>query len=59
VGVVDKDGKVLALERKKIDAPESRFTLTVDAEPAKAGIDPLNKLIDRMPDDNLTQVEKD
>ena len=59
VGVVDKDGKVLALERKKIDAPESRFTLTVDAEPAKAGIDPLNKLIDRMPDDNLTRVEKD
>src|ERR1019366_1815688 len=52
VGVVDKDGKVLALERKKIDAAESRFTLTVDAEPAKAGIDPLNKLIDRMPDDN-------
>jgi hypothetical protein len=59
IGVVDKDGKVLALERKKIDTPESRFTLTVDAEPAKAGIDPLNKLIDRMPDDNLTRVEKD
>jgi hypothetical protein len=57
VGVVDKDGKVLALERKKIDSPESRFTLTVDAEPAKAGIDPLNKLIDRMPDDNLIRVE--
>jgi aminopeptidase N len=59
VGVVDKDGKVLALERKKIDAPEQRFTLTVDAEPAKAGIDPLNKLIDRMPDDNLIRAEKD
>jgi ABC-type transport system involved in multi-copper enzyme maturation permease subunit len=59
VGVVDKDGKVLALERKRLDAPESRFTLTVDAEPAKAGIDPLNKLIDRMPDDNLIRVEKD
>ena len=35
-----------------------RFTLTVDTEPAKAGIDPLNKLIDRMPDDNVMKVEK-
>jgi hypothetical protein len=28
----------------------------VDAEPRKAGIDPLNKLIDRNPDNNLTAV---
>ena len=49
VGVLDKDGKVLALERKKITTADASFTLTVDAEPAKAGIDPLNKLIDRMP----------
>jgi aminopeptidase N len=59
VGVLDKDGKVLALERKKIATKESTFTLTVDGEPAKAGIDPLNKLIDRMPDDNVTQVERE
>jgi ABC-2 type transport system permease protein len=59
VGVLDKEGNVLALERKRIETPESRFTLTVDAEPAKAGIDPLNKLIDRMPDDNVTKVEKE
>jgi len=58
VGVLDKDGKVLALERKKFEAPESTFTLTVEGEPAKAGIDPLNKLIDRMPDDNVIRVEK-
>jgi ABC-2 type transport system permease protein len=58
VGVLDKDGGVLALERQHIQAPESTFTLTVDREPAKAGIDPLNKLIDRMPDDNVIRVEK-
>jgi ABC-2 type transport system permease protein len=58
VGVLDKDGKVLALERKKITTADSSFTLVVDAEPAKAGIDPLNKLIDRMPDDNVMRVEK-
>jgi ABC-type transport system involved in multi-copper enzyme maturation permease subunit len=59
VGVVDKDDKVLALERRKFSTGESRVALTVDAEPAKAGIDPLNKLIDRMPDDNLIRVEKE
>jgi ABC-2 type transport system permease protein len=31
VGVLDKDGKVLALEREKITTPTATFTLTVDA----------------------------
>jgi ABC-2 type transport system permease protein len=35
-----------------------RFTFVVDEEPEKAGIDPLNKLIDRMPDDNVKKVER-
>ena len=48
-GVLGKDGKVLALERKKITTPTRASRCVVDAEPAKAGIDPLNKLIDRMP----------
>jgi hypothetical protein len=30
---------------------------TVDQLPAKAGIDPANKLIDRNPDDNVMKVE--
>jgi hypothetical protein len=58
VGVLDKDGKVLALRREKIAQADSSYVLTVDAEPAKAGIDPLNKLIDRKPDDNVVRVEK-
>jgi aminopeptidase N len=57
VGVLDHDGKVLALERESITAPSATFTLTVSGEPAKAGIDPLNKLIDRQPDDNVVRVE--
>ncbi len=48
---------MLILERKKIDAAESTFTMVVDEKPAKAGIDPLNKLIDRSPDDNVISVE--
>ena len=35
------------------------FTLTVDALPEQAGVDPLIKLIDRNPDDNVVKVEKE
>jgi hypothetical protein len=34
------------------------FEVTVDREPARAGIDPYNKLIDRKPDDNVVAVER-
>ena len=56
VGVVDAKGEPIVLERRRIDREESTFTFTVDRKPAKAGIDPLNKLIDRKPDDNTVAV---
>ena len=46
------------LQREKIEAEQSEFKLTVDKLPAQAGIDPLNKLIDRNPDDNVITVAK-
>ena len=58
IGVLGKDGQVLRLERKKITGTDATFTLMVDTEPVKAGIDPLNKLIDRIPDDNVIRAEK-
>ena len=57
IGVVDEKGNAIAIERHKIERAENTFTLTVDRKPAKAGIDPLNKLIDRTPDDNTIAVE--
>ena len=33
--------------------------MTVDKPPVKAGIDPLNKLIDRKPRDNVKSVDFD
>ncbi|MEP7100648.1 MAG: M1 family aminopeptidase, partial [Burkholderiales bacterium] len=57
IGVVDDKGNAIALERHKITRADNSFTLTVDRKPAKAGIDPLNKLIDRTPDDNTIAVE--
>jgi len=56
IGVLDAKDKPLYLERHKIEKAETEFTLTVDGVPAKAGIDPWNKLVDRKPDDNLVKV---
>ena len=43
------DGKLLALEKRKIEAAETVFVLVVDEEPRRAGIDPFTKLIDPQP----------
>ncbi|MEO6363668.1 MAG: M1 family aminopeptidase, partial [Caldimonas sp.] len=56
IGVVDAKGDAIAVERRKITAEETSFTMVVDKRPAKAGIDPLNKLIDRKPGDNTIAV---
>ena len=54
--MVDAKGDAIAVERQRIKGEESTFTMTVDQRPVKAGIDPLNKLIDRRPDDNAIVV---
>lgn len=55
---VDEDGedKLIYLEKHKIDQEEMTFQIKVSEEPKKAGIDPINKLIDRNPDDNRKAV---
>jgi ABC-2 type transport system permease protein len=58
IGVMDADGKFLYLQKQKIEQERQDFTLTVDRLPAQAGIDPLIKLIDRNPDDNVVKVER-
>jgi aminopeptidase N len=56
VGVLDANNDAIAVERRKFDTEESTVTLVVDRKPAKAGIDPLHKLIDRKPNDNTVPV---
>jgi ABC-2 type transport system permease protein len=55
-GVDDKDGNPLARERRVVDRKELTLTMVVNGRPAKAGIDPDNKLIDRKPSDNMVDV---
>jgi hypothetical protein len=56
-GVDDKDGNPLLRERRLVDSKHVTVTMVVAARPARAGIDPDNKLIDRKPTDNLIDVE--
>jgi hypothetical protein len=53
VGVLGEKDKVLKLEKRRITSAESTIEITLDQKPVKVGIDPLNKLVDRNPDDNV------
>lgn len=57
IGVLDKDAKPLYLKKERLKAGENEFVVVVDGIPARAGIDPLNKLIDRTPNDNVMDVK--
>ena len=46
----------LVLAKRKISSGEQTFVFRVQEEPARVGIDPYNKMIDRNPDDNLRWV---
>jgi hypothetical protein len=56
IGVYDKAGKLIALEKRFSHSGENIFELEVNEEPAKGGIDPVNKLIDKVPDDNVVKA---
>jgi hypothetical protein len=51
-----KYGKVLHRERVHMTTGKASYSFTTDEVPAKAGIDPLLLLVDRVPDDNLVEV---
>jgi ABC-type transport system involved in multi-copper enzyme maturation permease subunit len=48
---------VLALEKHHLTSPKATFQMLVATKPDRAGIDPLNKLVDRNPDDNTKKVD--
>jgi hypothetical protein len=49
-------GKPLYLQRHRITGTESTLEIVVPEAPRKAGIDPYNKLIDRVPTDNVKDL---
>ena len=68
IGVFTEDDKnekgitrknALILEKRWVKPGTNTFTFTTDKMPIKAGIDPYNKMIDRIPDDNMKTVEEE
>ena len=51
-----QEGKPLYMEKRDVPKGDSTITVEVDGVPAEAGIDPYNKLIDRVSDDNRRTV---
>ena len=52
----EADEKVLYLQRHHITTEDPTITVVVDQAPYEAGLDPYNKLIDRVSDDNRKRV---
>ena len=49
----------LLVKKMWVKPGSSSLKFTVDQQPVKAGIDPYNKMIDRIPEDNLVDVEEE
>ncbi|HET7065621.1 MAG TPA: M1 family aminopeptidase [Rudaea sp.] len=54
----EQNEKVLFLEKRMVADGDSSVTVTVEGEPYEAGIDPYNKLVDRVSEDNRMRVGK-
>ena len=57
IGVLGEDDCELYMCKHLIDKPEMEFSFIVAEKPMRAGIDPYNKLIDRLKADNTVKVE--
>ncbi|MDN3507204.1 MAG: M1 family aminopeptidase [Simkaniaceae bacterium] len=56
IGVFDEKGYTLYLEKHKAQSGENVFHIQVERMPHKAGVDPINKLIDKDPKNHLVKV---
>ncbi len=53
---IDEKENLIYYKRHKIDESMKTFNIIVAEKPTKAGIDPMNILIDRHPDDNVKEI---
>jgi len=50
--------KPLYMRKEKMTQEHATYKVVVDSKPTRAGIDPYNKLIDRIADDNMIDIER-
>ena len=55
-GAKEKDERILFLEKRKLEGQEPTVTVTVKEQPFEVGVDPYNKMIDRVSSDNRKNV---
>lgn len=55
----EKDEKVILLEKRALQGSDPSITITVKDKPFDVGVDPYNKLIDRVSKDNRKEVSFD
>jgi hypothetical protein len=48
--------EVIFMQKFNVTNKVQHYRITVDKEPVSVGIDPMNKLIDRNPSDNIVEV---
>lgn len=58
VGLFDDKGEILYLQKHQFKSGENQIEIVIDKKPSKGGIDPINKLIDKISDDNLIQASE-
>ncbi|SHG65257.1 M1 family aminopeptidase [Massilia sp. CF038] len=55
-GAKEQDERVLYAAKRRFDGATPSVTVTVDAKPFEVGVDPYNKMIDRVSNDNRKEV---
>jgi hypothetical protein len=55
----EQDERVLLLEKRVLAGADPVVTITVNEKPFDVGVDPYNKMIDRVPRDNRKEVSFD
>jgi hypothetical protein len=58
-GAKEKDERVLFTEKRVVPGGDSSVTITVKEKPFEVGVDPYNKMIDRVSRDNRKEVSFD
>jgi ABC-2 type transport system permease protein len=56
IGIFDEDGHLEYLQKHKVKNGINQFRIEVERQPSKAGIDPLNKLINKNRDMNVMKA---
>lgn len=57
IGAVDENDNLLFSKKVKVNKNKMNFQFLMDKKPFKAGIDPLNQLIDKDGEDNLAKLD--